>query len=1158
MKNSIFFIVAGLVILSFPGYSQTMTQVDSLQAMAQRESKIISIRKTHAIEWAKLNGYPIRTEIDGSLLDIQYIGANGRPQYYKTDNSNSAATISTNKVYSGGGAGLSLTGSGITVREWDGGSVMATHQEFGARVTVVDAVATHYHSTHVAGTIMASGVVASAKGMAFAANLRSFDWDFDVSEMATEAAAGALISNHSYGYTRGWYSGTWYGDPAISVLEDYLFGFYDSETQQWDQIALNAPYFLICKSAGNDRGNSGSGYPPDGPYDCIGQQGIAKNILTVGAVDDIPGGYTTPAGVVQTNTYFSSWGPADDGRIKPDIVANGYSLYSTYNTNNTSYQSLSGTSMASPSAAGSLALLQQHYHTLTGNYMRSATLKALVIHTADEAGPNTGPDYMFGWGLMNTKNAALKISADQTTDVISELTLNNGATYTREIIALGTEPIKVTIVWTDRVGTPPAPSLDPINPMLVNDLDLRITRAGNTYYSWKLDRDNPANAATNASENNVDNVEVVYIASPVAGATYTITVDHDGSLSGGPQAYSMILSGILSTVPPVADFIASNTNPSINTQVNFTDISANVPTTWSWSFSPATVIYVNGTTSASQNPQVQFTAAGAYNVTLTATNAYGTDIETKSNYITVINCTVTTLPFNENFPGTTLPACWTQVDHQGNGQIWQFGVITGYTPNPALTGNYAYLNSDAYGSGNSQNVDLITPTLNLSPYTGITLQFSHYFRSYSGSAGTLSYSINNGTNWTQIQQFTTTSASNPATFNQVIAALAGQSQVKFKWNYTGTWGYYWGIDNIQVTGTCISTPPVSVAIAATANPVCAGTSVTFNAIPANGGSNPAYQWKVNSINAGTNNSAFTHTPISNDQVSCVLTSNAVCVTGNPGTSNTVTMTVNPLLPVSVSIVASANPVEQGIPVTFTATPVNGGATPVYQWVVNGLNAGTNSNVYTYVPLNNDIVSCNMTSDELCTIANPVSSNSVTMVVTTIVLTVELQNMTVTGTQCFNAAQTISVAGNGTTFTVPNGNSATMIAGQNIFYYPGTIIAQGGSMMGYIAPGGPWCEEPAIAVVTTGTENRQTGPDRQYYRIYPNPTTSVFMIEFNKSDESKKYLFEIYDMKGAKIISDNLSGDWKYEFSLSDRPAGIYLIRIIGEGILETTRIIKQQ
>ena len=100
---------------------------------------------------------------------------------------------------------------------------------------------------------------------------------------------------------------------------------------------------------------------------------------------------------------------------------------------------------------------------------------------------------------MNTKNAALKISEDQTANVIDELVLNNGATYTRQIQTDGTQPLKVTICWTDPAGTPVSAQLDPLNPMLINDLDLRITN-GSTYYPWKLDRNNPTAAATQNSK----------------------------------------------------------------------------------------------------------------------------------------------------------------------------------------------------------------------------------------------------------------------------------------------------------------------------------------------------------------------------------------------------------------------------------------------------------------------------------------------------------------------------------------------------------------------------------------------------------------------------------------------------------------------------------
>ncbi len=188
-----------------------------------------------------------------------------------------------------------------------------------------------------------------------------------------------------------------------------------------------------------------------------------------------------------------------------------------------------------------------------------------------------------------------------------------------------------------------------------------------------------------------------------------------------------------------------------------------------------------------------------YHVRAYATNANGTYYGDDITFTTL--CAIFSLPFTESFSATTIPTCWTQLDIQGSGQIWQFGTITGQSPNPALTGNYAYLNSDAYGSGSSQNVDLITPTINMSGYSSVNLQFKHYFKAWSGSSGTLSYSINNGTTWTIIQTFTATSATNPVTFNQAVAAVAGQAAVKFKWNYLGSFGYYWAIDDISITGT---------------------------------------------------------------------------------------------------------------------------------------------------------------------------------------------------------------------------------------------------------------------------------------------------------------------------------------------------------------------
>jgi len=208
--------------------------------------------------------------------------------------------------------------------------------------------------------------------------------------------------------------------------------------------------------------------------------------------------------------------------------------------------------------------------------------------------------------------------------------------------------------------------------------------------------------------------------------------------------------------------------------------------------------------------------------------------------------------------------------------------------------------------------------------------------------------------------------------------------VTVTWNVTGTQHVY---VNYTDAGGCSAltrtdypvtvnpSPAVNVTITPTANPVCAGTLVTFTAAPINGGGNPSYQWKVNGINSGINSDTYSYSPLNNDQVSCIMTSSVTgCIMNNPDTSNVITMTVNPNLPVGITLTALPSlPVCSGTTVTFTAHPVNEGSTPIYQWIVNGTPAGTNLPTYSYIPVNGDWVSCILTSSESCTITNPVTS-----------------------------------------------------------------------------------------------------------------------------------------------------------------------------------------
>ena len=168
--------------------------------------------------------------------------------------------------------------------------------------------------------------------------------------------------------------------------------------------------------------------------------------------------------------------------------------------------------------------------------------------------------------------------------------------------------------------------------------------------------------------------------------------------------------------------------------------------------------------------------------------------------------------------------------------------------------------------------------------------------------------------------------------------------------------------------------PVSVSIIAGSNNICPGTSVTFTATPVNGGISPVYQWIVNGTIAGTNTSTYTYSPVNGDTIKCQLLSNAICPSGNPALSNTIKMTVYSNLPANVTISASTNDVCPGESVTFTAVPFNEGFAPVYQWFVNGVKAGANQPVFSYNPVNGDVVKCQLTSSNTCSSGGVIMSN----------------------------------------------------------------------------------------------------------------------------------------------------------------------------------------
>lgn len=577
--------------------------VQQLLSLGRSLGNMQAAQAAAATNLARSSSWPLRMTNANGTLAIMVGVENGQPVYIGSYNANAADTVGTDELWTNCSSGLNLDGEGTQVGVWDTGDARLTHQEFttnGTRLIKLDSTSpdgVQNHATHVSGTLGAYGVTGAAKGMANRALVLYSDQRGDFGEMPSQTATNHFrLSNHSYGRANvGWYGtfnylGTnypvWYGDTAYSQTEDYKFGLYDTNSQSIDRIAYSSRYYLPVWAAGNERGDVGkpaisqanghigfandSAYlftsitrPDDGGatgYDTLPPHGLAKNALTVGAVSSIVGGYAGSNSVAMST--FSSFGPTDDGRIKPDVVGAGVNIYSTGSLFDSNYYTESGTSMASPNVCGSLNLLVQLHNRYAGTNqpMLSSTIRGLAIHTADDAGTTAGPGYRFGWGLVNVLKAARLMTNNFESGSIpflKEVRLLNGGFIEFPVVAKGGEPLKITLCWTDPAGNPQPITLDPTNRVLINDVDLRVIRSGVTNFPWVLYPASPASAAT-TGDNNTDNAEQVAISNPVANGVYTVRVTHKGTLKDdtgatADQWLSVFGSGIVPQAePPLA------------------------------------------------------------------------------------------------------------------------------------------------------------------------------------------------------------------------------------------------------------------------------------------------------------------------------------------------------------------------------------------------------------------------------------------------------------------------------------------------------------------------------------------------------------------------------------------------------------------------------
>ncbi len=633
-------------------------------------------QKAEAIAFAKTNNIPVFVKLeDGGIAELQRID-DGKLIYYRTFNVAAARSTRANHLHSGGSLGLNLNGQNMTAYVWDGGHARVSHQEYDGtggtnRVTIEDTASEggtklNFHAAHVTGTITASGFTANAKGMAPQSKVKGYMWNDDLAEATAAAANGMLLSNHSYGY-------------RSDLVSDQYFGAYIQDSRDWDNLLYNAPYYLMVVAAGNDGSTNYNGAPLNSSlpqYDKLTGHAVSKNNLVVANANDATVDSNGNLTATLTINSSSSQGPTDDLRIKPDITGNGTGVYSSYETSDSAYGSISGTSMASPNVTGTLLLLQQHHNNLKGSYMRSATLKGLACHTADDAGI-AGPDAVFGYGLLNAKRAAQTISQNGNQALLSELTLQPGQTYTVNVNSDGVNKLIASICWTDPAGVTTT-ATNSATAKLINDLDIRISKAGTTYLPWRL---------TGVNTNGLgDNTKDPFERAEVSGAsgTYTITITHKGAaLTGGSQNYSLVVTGIStgtadSIAPSAPSSLTASGTTQTTTNLTWTASTDNVGVTGYDVYRGATLVTsVTGTTYTASG----LTASTAYTFSVKAKDAAG-NISASSN---VVN--VTTLAPAAD---TVAPTAPTSLTASGTTQTTTNLTWTASTDNVGVTGYDVY------------------------------------------------------------------------------------------------------------------------------------------------------------------------------------------------------------------------------------------------------------------------------------------------------------------------------------------------------------------------------------------------------------------------------------------------------------------------------------
>lgn len=399
-------------------------------------------------------------------------------------------------------AGRNLTGKNLIVGIGDNADP-SQHIDLVGKLIMRTDEPVDLHGTHTSGIIAGGGILNPMyTGMAPRVHLVVNDFsNIIVNSPVYVGDYNMPLTNNSY----------YNGDAGCPGEGDYNVLSYYIDSQ-----LIAYPKLLHVFAAGNDGSYTCSSFPSSFATIKSGFQ-TAKNILTIGSIDNM----------LYTIGYGSSRGPVNDGRIKPELVAGGVGITSTIPVN--SYDTYTGTSMASPTVAGILALITERYRQLhAGAYPDGALLKALAVNGATDLG-NPGPDYTYGFGMINGRTTVEAL--EQNHFFSGSVTNNNNQTFTIPSIPAGTNQIKVLLYWPD------APAFPESVKTLVNDLDLTVTEPGGTIHLPLVLNPSPVNVQNNAVEgpDHTNNIEQVTINNPPPG-NYGLTIQ-GSSVPEGPQSF---------------------------------------------------------------------------------------------------------------------------------------------------------------------------------------------------------------------------------------------------------------------------------------------------------------------------------------------------------------------------------------------------------------------------------------------------------------------------------------------------------------------------------------------------------------------------------------------------------------------------------------------